>query len=264
MWVSEIKYRALFHSSCTTTSTPELKEKFVLQWRYFEEKGSLPSFADNVLHNICDDLCSLGNLFRPINIIFLQDEWYEIVCYSILIAAYYEMQYEKFISTPSISPPINETKLSTDCFWNSDLVYKIILKYKKFIRLIETQQILQLDFDIVKISLPFFQNDSKEALLVVQILRNMNDRERTLMNTIAEHVFIIQKIDVDKFRIIETHFRKIMDLRYSLFERKKYGLPYSWEKSFSSLYDAHAFLKDSLNDYLSQFYFIDMKILKNE
>lgn len=215
-------------------SSPRLKHFFVLQWKYIQSKVFMPEYPESLLHKVCDALLKVDNLFQPLQIGFLFDEWNEIVSYAILIAAYHEMIYTDL---PHVS---NETlRLSTDCFWNADLAYKIIQKYKHYIVSAEIKilvlKVLYLGID--KVCADFLGR--KEGILSMQFMKERD-------TVIAQHVCVIQKVDSNSYRIIETNIRSFIDLRHSLFERTTYGFPYSWTKSASSEEECKRFLNDLL------------------
>lgn len=91
-------FRSLIHPHCKfpRPDYPRysiLFDNFVKQWRYIEKKNKIPSFSNSLLENIFKSLIEENNKKD----ILFENEWHEIVCYVIFIAAFYETEYNIYL-----------------------------------------------------------------------------------------------------------------------------------------------------------------------
>ncbi len=233
-------FRSLLHLNCNfpRPNYPRYKllfDNFLKQWNYIKNKGSIPSFDNNTLGNIFQSLIKQQNK----NDMLFENEWHEIVCYVIFIASFYETEYsaylEKKMSKDDLSPSFH---MSTDCLWNTNIVHKIVKKYKKYPYSLDKRYHIKDLWNDEDYLLEFW--GAKHGFLRIIITEEPD---------VIEHVFSVQKIGHDSYRLIETNVRSHLDLRYSFFESKSYGRPYSWDHSTSSEMECKKFIEDNIKTY---------------
>ncbi len=167
-----------------------------------------------------------------------ENEWHEIVCYVIFIAAFYETEYNAYLkknmNMVELDPAFH---MSTDCLWNTNIVQKIIEKYKKYSYSLDKKYYLT---DLLNDDSALFELwEARYGFLRIVI---MDDDT-------VEHVFSIQKIDGGNYRLFETNVRSHIDLRHSFFEIESYGRPYSWDNSTSNKTECEKFIRDNIQSY---------------
>lgn len=128
--------------------------------------------------------------------------------------------------------------MSTDCLWNTNIVYKIIKKYKKYSYSLDKKYYIKDLWNDEDYLLEFW--NTKHGFLRIIITEEPD---------VIEHVFSVQKIDNYNYRLIETNVRSHLDLRHSFFESKNYGRPYSWDHGTSSEMECKQFIEDNIKFY---------------
>tara|TARA_B100000214_G_scaffold375599_1_gene363159 strand:+ start:1239 stop:2042 length:804 start_codon:yes stop_codon:yes gene_type:complete len=256
MWNSETqltKFRALLHSKCNFPSFDyprydDLHKNFVKQWEYVKKKVFLPDFNNSKLKDILQSIASPENKTKKL----FENEWHEVLCYVIFIAAFYETEYNAYFSyTLSSHNLYIAQRMSNDCLWNVETITSIIRKYKDYNISLDKKFLIK-DFLTTENPLEEFWT-IRESFLKVIITEN-EDQENDNEYKDVEHVFAVQKLDNDNYRLIETNVRSHQDLRHTFFEQKSYGFPYSWNKSTSTFLECEEFIFDVVKKYKDTFH----------